>query len=224
MGYRPRKKKSKPYRKRAKKKGVISNISNGISPYPQAYRAKLRYAVSEQLTGALTTGTSYLFRANSLFDPDVRAGGHQPRGFDELMAAYDHYVVTGAKITVLVNNNQSTPIMAGIYLSDNNTYVAGSTELMERPGATFKTTGDQAAAKTLRLSKNFNTASFFHRSYSALTADAELKGSAATDPNEMAYFGIFLAAQDGLTTANASVSIVIDYTATFVEPSQISIS
>ncbi|HIA02129.1 MAG TPA: hypothetical protein EYN66_09490, partial [Myxococcales bacterium] len=49
------------------------------------------------------TGTAvlqYRFRANGMFDPQVPLGGHQPRGFDEFMDAYDMFTVLGSKISV----------------------------------------------------------------------------------------------------------------------------
>ena len=44
-------------------------------------------------------------RLNSLFDPNLSGLGHQPRGFDQLMAVYEKYTVVAAKITVCYVSN-----------------------------------------------------------------------------------------------------------------------
>ena len=38
------------------------------------------------------TNTTATYRANDLYDPTYTMGGHQPRGFDELMAVYGETV------------------------------------------------------------------------------------------------------------------------------------
>lgn len=76
-----------------------------VSPLPTKYTTKLVY--SEEIAinaGAGTTG-QYVFSMNGMWDPDISGVGHQPRGFDQLLAMYDHFVVIGSKITVTVDNS-----------------------------------------------------------------------------------------------------------------------
>ena len=40
------------------------------------------------------------FVANGAFDPNLTGVGHQPRGFDQFMAGYETFTVTGSKISV----------------------------------------------------------------------------------------------------------------------------
>jgi len=48
-----------------------------------------------------TDGTAdYVYCLNSLFDPDVTGGGHQPRGFDQWSALFGQYMVHGCKYEV----------------------------------------------------------------------------------------------------------------------------
>lgn len=64
--------------------------------FPQQLKTKLRYCVRKELD---LTGNNIVvasLRANDLYDPEVIIGGHQPRGFDELMAVYDTFTVTGS--------------------------------------------------------------------------------------------------------------------------------
>jgi len=43
-------------------------------------------------------GTEQVFRLNSLYDPDFTGTGHQPYGFDQLLALYNYYKVSAVDI------------------------------------------------------------------------------------------------------------------------------
>ena len=56
---------------------------------------------------ALTPGAavaSYVFRGNSLYDPDYTGTGHQPRYYDQLTPIYGRYKVLSSAITVEMIN------------------------------------------------------------------------------------------------------------------------
>lgn len=56
---------------------------------------------------------SYVFRGNSLFDPDFTGTGHQPYGFDQWNNFYERYTVVGCSIRVQAFTNTSVPANAG---------------------------------------------------------------------------------------------------------------
>lgn len=53
----------------------------------------MRYSEQFAINPTASVPGSYVFVANGLFDPRHAAGGHQPRGFDELMSMYRRYEV-----------------------------------------------------------------------------------------------------------------------------------
>lgn len=70
---------------------------------PDRARTQLIYSDNVQIVGTSTAALlSYLFRCNSLFDPDQSGTGHQPYLFDQWAALYPSYLVirSHAKITV----------------------------------------------------------------------------------------------------------------------------
>jgi hypothetical protein len=96
-----------------------TNIWLGNSPIPDNTICKLKYSTRFQLdpasTGSLATPdaslATYIFRVNSLFDPDYTTANplasqgkgspnHQPYGFDQWATFYAEYMVLGAKIDV----------------------------------------------------------------------------------------------------------------------------
>lgn len=123
-----------------KKRAKLARTISITAPTPQAKAASnilglrsrsavLRYGVTNQGIGfAGGSVGSVVYNANSLYDPEVALGGGQPRGFDQMMALFDRYCVTGVKIeawffpptytgTVLTSTAQP---MCGILYSERN--------------------------------------------------------------------------------------------------------
>ena len=51
---------------------------------------------------------SYVFRGNSLYDPDYTGTGHQPRYYDQLTPVYGRYKVLGSECSVEMINGSAT--------------------------------------------------------------------------------------------------------------------
>jgi len=67
----------------------------GIVGFPDRLRTNLRY--STVIPVPAVAHYEYVFKANSLFDPDLTGVGHQPTYFDQLAAIYSQYCVLGCK-------------------------------------------------------------------------------------------------------------------------------
>lgn len=70
------------------------------APMPDRFNTSLIYSDTITIDPAAGALGSHLFRLNSLYDPDFTGIGHQPRGFDQMMAFYQKYRVYGCKIDV----------------------------------------------------------------------------------------------------------------------------
>lgn len=96
----------KTYKTRSKKRyspyGKKTAMRTVVAPVPRSlpvlmsnnFQANLRYTTTVTLSPSTGTVAKHNFVANGLFDPDHTGVGHQPRGFDQLMALYKHYTVT----------------------------------------------------------------------------------------------------------------------------------
>lgn len=72
-------------------------------------RTKVKLVYEDLITLAPgTTYSSYIFRGNSLFDPDYTGTGHQPRYFDQYSAVYDRYRVLSSKCEIEMINGSPT--------------------------------------------------------------------------------------------------------------------
>ena len=74
-------------------------------PFPPRMVRELTYSSMDSITGGSSgiSGTTKVFGLNNLYDPDVSGTGHQPFGYDQLLAAtgpYSRYKVLGCKVDI----------------------------------------------------------------------------------------------------------------------------
>jgi len=120
-------------------------IAKGYMP-PTLF-CQFRYSQQVTLSNDNTTGrtgSEHAWRLNSLFDPDFTAVGHQPRGFDQMAAIYNKYVVykvhiqlrklqhtfgsdTGNFIALNVRQGDNAYVLSGVKTADEIQEVAGNT-------------------------------------------------------------------------------------------------
>jgi hypothetical protein len=193
--------------------------------FPASTTKKLRYSTTFALTstsGAIT-GTQ-VFRANDLFDPDFTSTGHQPMGFDQLMAFYNHFCVTKARIVIQAKNTTDTFPTVCLRVDADSTAITSIDRIVEFGGCVtvdLDTKLGYGATKKLQLSVDI--AKLQGVSLAALTADESLKGNAAASPVEVSYFHITLW-NTSASTSSAQFDIILEQTAVFTEPRDLSLS
>lgn len=177
------------------------------------------YTDSFQLDPTVLATGVYRFRANCCYDPNQSGVGHQPRGFDQLMALYDHFVVIGSTINVIAHNTDGVNAqILGIALRDatsgpslNNDYLeAGNT-------STCVLSPASAGGCVGQVSMACNPNKFLGRS--SPMSDPELKGSASSSPVEQAYFHVFAAPVNaGIDSGIVTCRVTLRFTTILLEP------
>jgi len=184
---------------------------------------RLRYSTN---TGGLTATagglTSYVFSANGLFDPDVTSTGHQPMGFDQMMIAYEHYVVSYAQITATFKNTSATSPCIGLSVQPASAAITSIDQLVEY-GALEKDTlefkGVCGSVKTLTARCDLRRINGRRN----IVDDTDLQGASNANPLEQTYFMVSLWDASG-STGTCTVDVIIEYTAVFLEPRTQSLS
>jgi len=159
-----------------------------------------------------------------MYDPDITSTGHQPNGFDQLMAFFQHYTVIDSTMRVSfapTSGSNITPMLWDILLSEAPTItIAQSSDLLEsREG-----TGMAIIAGTERgyigqpktLKRNFNAKKFFSKSN--IVGDTIYRGNASSNPAEQAYFIVVATDIAGNDPGQLFFNVVIDYLAVLTEP------
>lgn len=211
------------YRRRSRKL-----LSFTKAPIPNRFATKLRYVSDQNLSinpGIGGTAGVHVVSANGLYDPDITATGHQPRGFDQFMVMYDHYVVIGAKITCAFsrqNGQANEDSMIGIALKDSASVAADVNDYLEGRNTSSRPFcgGYNGAGKPspVTVTKTASVSKFLSITHPLSSNNA--RGTNASNPSEQLYFHIFSApfgAGDALPT---NIWYRVEYLVVFVEPKQ----
>lgn len=158
----------------------------------------------------------HVFSGNGCYDPDVTGVGHQPTGFDQLMAIFDHYVVTDVSIKVIFQSlDESRRQVVGICARDSATTTADWREYVEQGTSTWDYIGTQAGQPKSTQKTNANIGTFLGRK--SVLSDPQLKGSASSNPAEEMYWHVWVSG-NGADTSGVFGLVTIDYQGYCLEP------
>lgn len=203
-------------RARRRKRRYSVRLMRG--PVATTTMAKLAYVQSSTFTPAAGLTTTRLFRCNDLYDPDFTGAGHQPMGFDEIIARYNHFTVVAANIHVKFIGG-SVLYLAGIHLSGNTTVVVPGEELQERGRTKYQLVAPNGSRQAV-IRYKFNAKRFFN--VKSIVGESLYRGNSSSSPTENAFFHVFGGSHDGATTIGTiHYTARIEYIAVFTEPKQI---
>jgi len=220
---KPKRTTKRTYARRSYRK---ARIPRTLGIYPKITTKKLRYA--EFIQFIPTTGVAIqelIYRANDIYDPYQGTGGHQPRGFDQIMLAYQHFAVKSSRIRITMsiadaNIGVASSVQCFLSLRGNALSTETDIDLMENPAVKSCVIVPYATTqKTLTMS--FDA----YKMYKKQMNDSELQGSSTSSPTEQAYFRLGVKnRQGGTATPTINAYIEIDYVAVFTEPVELTIS
>lgn len=191
-------------------------IALARNPLPYVLNATLRYAEQFQVAPVSGAISVQVFSANGLYDPDTSGVGHQPRGFDEIIALYNHYVVTKASCQVdFATKTAGIPVICGITVLGYNTPLAANSYLEDRH-TVFKVLGGSDSNAVTRLSINAPIGQFLGNR--DVVDDPECKGSAVANPTEQVHFHVWCCTLNDTTTITVNQLLMMDFDTKFQEP------
>lgn len=191
-------------------------------PLPVKQTAKLIYQDRFTLNpGVGGLAANYVFSANGLFDPNITGVGHQPRGWDQLVALYDHAIVTSAKITIWAANSQSDAQQIIVRVKDGTTVTTSDDDIFEdRFIKTNSVSSLGMGPKDDYIVMTVDPIKFLGRAF----GDSELKNSVVSNPTESCYFHVSALPYAAVDSGAIYCRARIEYTCTFIEPKQPNIS
>lgn len=163
----------------------------------------------------------YVYRCNSLFDPDFTGAGHQPMGFDQYMTLYTRYRVVGAKISVTFVANDTTSAqssaLCGILQTTVNTPPLGIGAFIENDKCVYRTIQLGETNKPISLKYSAKKA----QGIKNIMDNYEMSGTSTSSPALEDYFQIFVGNVNSSTDAQrVSMQVHIEYIAVFSDPVQ----
>jgi len=166
----------------------------------------------------------YSFRANSIYDPEVATGGHQPMGADQWGQFYDHYTVIGSKISVTASQhgNNTAPGLWGTMCTTNPSLsqYSNPTGIMESGTGKWKQfqVGNNAP-RAGTVSVGYSAKSIWNLQ-SVKDNQDEIGAFWGADPSRAAYFHVW-SALNPATTGNTSaltLAVTIYYRVLLAQP------
>jgi len=217
--------------------------------FPQQLKTKLRYATRVEFSPGTTSTQQFQLAANGMFDPQTTLGGHQPRGFDEFMKAYDMFTVMGSKIscswmyegyngpsqiTTLGNLKQSiqsgtddvpafTPVVCGLHKGVETLAAGKAEQQIEKDRTVWTFLNGQHGSKT--LSTSCKVSDFYGKG--ALTGAEGYTGSATADPDNAIFYELWCGrVSDDYPSETVKVIcyVTVEYDAVFSQPKTLNAS
>lgn len=217
----------------SKRKRALNRLySLPLTGFPVKKTVHLRYAQEVNLNAAISSLAIQTFVANGMYDPDFTGTGHQPSGFDQNMAFYDHYTVTHARCRVRMANvttSNVAPAYFDVCLTDNSATFSGMAvesflESRFAHGDTMKSVGTERNyfGYDPWREVHFDAKKFF--TTKDIIGDANYQGNTSANPTEQAFFHVVVASPGATDPANITLLCVIDYIAVLTEPTNIAAS
>jgi len=203
----------------------IPRTARGWKPFGNTRIARLTYCDNFTLDPGANSTAGKLFRANGLYDPDATVGlGHQPYGFDQLMAVYNRYVVLGSKITVTaMPSGLNSALIIAVKLSDNAALLSTTpTVLQEQPGYKYKMISNASAAVQPRITATYSAR---RMCVPGFMYNDQYIGTKNLDPADQWYFTVLTAnPSPTIDNVNMYFNVRIDYVAKFMNPVELEAS
>lgn len=201
----------------------------GLVAFPSNRVVRMRYVDSLSHTVANIPGSNqrYIFRANSIFDPDYTGTGHQPMGHDQWNQFYDDYIVIGAKmkVTIIPYEAATTDLAAmsaTLALREDTTFSSLTcAEVEERGGTAFRRFQSTANQKPIVMYCHFSPRKFF--GIKDISDNASNLGAGfGNNPNVGAYFQFQMVNETGSTNSlQFQVVYRIDYIVKLLQPNKL---
>lgn len=180
--------------------------SNNRSSGTVSQKAVMTYFDTKALNPGAGTNAIQVYAANGLFDPDITGVGHQPAGFDQYMALFNEYVVTGSTIKCTFSNSSTTAgVIVGISLVDYATTSADPRVYVENGNTVWTTLGTFGSGADIKaLSFKADISKF---STQSIIDEDNFCGNASNNPGDVHYFHIWVCSQDFAADPSATTVV-----------------
>lgn len=212
---RPVNRRKRKIRKRKPQRGnPYVLVCRGPDFMPDVFRTKIKYTERIPLTQISGSLYNYVFRGNSIFDPDFTGTGHQPVGHDQLAGIYSLYKVYACSFKVRYVSTVQTAgavMELAICSTTNSTALSGADpELVsQQPNGQMRLVSGDGAAGQQIISGYMTTKRILGKS---LTEGGSSTGSTfGSNPTYQWYWNICTQTVDESTTQNGYAYVELVY-------------
>jgi len=210
---------TRPRKKLRSSQGVASarRLRSPAEVMPDRMRVVLPYVEQFTLNATAASTDNYIFRANSLYDPNYSGAGHQPLGYDQWTTFYTNWVVTqmnvkftctppGLSTTAPSENNALVAVVPR--RNDLTTFTSVSTAL-EQPYTRWMLAAGYATPPMLRMS--LDCARFLGVSPSVYKSSLEYSGGIGANPTQVLYLIVLAGSPLGATVDPSPTYVTAEF-------------
>lgn len=195
-----------------------TNLIGGVS---DRQRVRLRYNMQSAVTSIVTTGAfSYVFRGNSVFDPDFTSTGGQPTNFDDWSALFGNYRVWGSTIEVrlIPTLSGSEPVQWVLGPRHTSTSISSATQpdFATQPYVRrYQSNIYRAGAPDSTIVMNMSTRKFLGYTRSEFEGADDLTAAVGANPVRQWYWHISATNFDVSVTSEVAIDVTVTYDVEF---------
>lgn len=210
-----------------KEKGDKSRVDLGTLPQgPDSVRVTLKYAEKLLMSTLTTTGAwTYVYRLNSVFDPNFTGTGHQPNGFDQWSAFYGKYRVIGGnwKVTMANQDAQYQLDVVAVERANDNSIDSNLYDYLQEPRSHYACAAPRGSP-AVSLGSHFSNQRLLGLKKDEF-ADQDYAALVTTNPAVLTWLNLFVQVSGGeLSGADQSILIEIEYQVEFYEREELDAS
>jgi len=187
---------------------------------PDEVRVTLKYSQQMIVTETTGTATSYLFRGNGPFDPDLTGTGSQPCGFDQWSSFYTRQRTLGSRIKVrAISLAQTLTYFRFVLAPIPDTSPINVTTGIDNLAVTKYAQMAEVVTNTrpITLSMECGSAKIYGRPKYAVDSEVDWSSLVTTTPNTQWIWQISLDAIDLTNTASVTFIVELEYDIVFFD-------
>lgn len=184
--------------------------------FPAKVMVKHKYVETVSLTSTLGSLATYLFRANSLFDPNSTGTGHQPMYYDQLAAIYSYYQVIASKITVKFGHDDAanSAVTCSLSMNEDATVTSTNIDNIIEYGEAKSCTLGSSTTDVYSLGLNYTQK---RRWGTNSLGDARFIANISSSPSEITNFQINCQSTDRASTTLTNAEVEIEFTTVWTD-------
>lgn len=201
--------------------GLSTVVIRGPNILPDRVFVKLPYRTYVNLNAG--TVEDYIWRANSIFDPDFTGTGHQPRGRDEWSALYKSYRVHGvAYDCTFVNYSSTDGATACVLPLEDSGSFTDITDARETRYCNSRVLSIKGGADKCRMKGYVSIKKML--GLKSLSAEEGAQASTGSNPTQQVFLHTMLGPLGGAATVSGFLDVKLTYFVEYFEPAYLAAS
>lgn len=192
---------------------------------PNAAHVSLKYADARIVTSSGGITGIYVYRLNSLFDPDLTGTGQQPAGFDEYANLYHRYLVRTCHIDVEIQDTTGISSFAVVSAGNTSSSPTDVTDMRAKMSNPYSWHGTfLASAKVIRFVKKLDLAQITGVTKTKYNSDDKYQATVTNNPDEVIDLTIAHIGSAGAGNVAALYKVVLTYNVMFFDRKDLALS